>query len=101
MDATTLNALIDCAQVLAVAVIGGLFARDNRKRKQRLADAAEESRLNMKLLSAGLCLSVETARALKRGTVNGEMDDALDDAEDAKKEYYNFVNSVASKQIAG
>ena len=108
MDNTVLIVVIGCFQALAVAIIGGLFARDSRKKKMQLDDAetraalrVEESRLNMKLLSASLGLSVETARALKRGTTNGEMDEALDTAEAVKAEYYNFVNAVAAKQITG
>ncbi len=108
MDDTILIAIIGCFQMIAVAVIGGLFARDSRKRKKQLEDAevraalrAEESRLNMKLLSASLGLSVETAHAIKRGHTNGEMEEALGTAEAVKSEYYNFVNSVAAKQITG
>lgn len=108
MSDVVLIAVIGFLQAVTVAIIGILSARDNRRRKKQLDDAevraalrAEESRLNMKLLSASLGLSVETARAIQRSEMktNGEMKAALEKAEDMKTEYYGFINSVAARHI--
>ena len=99
-------AFIGLTQAIMVAVIGGLFAQDSKKRKQQLESAearaairAEESRLSMKMMSADVNLSVATARAVKEGKTNEEMDAALTSTEEALQEYYNFINTVAAKQI--
>jgi hypothetical protein len=106
MDTALVITVIGSIQTLAVAVIGGLFARDSKKRKLQLDDVAtrallraEESRLSMKLLSADVSLTMATARAVKEGRANGKMDAALALAEVAEAEYYAFVNAVAAKQL--
>ena len=100
-------AILGFLQAVTVAVIGGLFARESKRRNKELSvvDAraiirAEESRLSMKLMSASVGLGTATAKAVRDGHTNGTMEAALEEAESVKREYYNFVNTVASKQIA-
>jgi hypothetical protein len=107
LDTTLVIAVIGALQTLAVTVIGGLFARDSKRRKKQLDDAdvratlrAEESRLSMRLMSADLSLTRATAHAVKEGRANGTMDAAITEADAAELEYYNFVNGVAAKQVA-
>ncbi len=97
MDNEVLVAIILGVQAIVVAII----ARENNKRKQQAEVRAEESRLSMRLMSASLGLSVETAHAIKRGSTNGEMDSALEEAADARSEYDKFVRGVAATQITG
>ena len=94
-------------QAVSVAIIAGLFNRETRKRRadtekheKRAATRAEESRLAMKLMSANASLACATAIALKEGHTNGKVDKALKDAEKAQREYYDFINGVASSQMA-
>ena len=94
-------------QAISVAVIAGLFNREARKRKadtetleKRAALRAKESSLAMKLMSATASLSCATARAVIEGRVNGKTEDALKEAAKAQKEYYDFINGVASSQMA-
>ncbi|MDL2273464.1 hypothetical protein LJC34_02815 [Oscillospiraceae bacterium OttesenSCG-928-G22] len=106
MDTTLAIAIIGGIQAAVVALISGIFARDNKERKKmhdateaRAAIRAEESRLSMSLMSADMSLTLATARAIKEGKTNGKMDAALAAAETAQKEYYDFINSIAAKQI--
>lgn len=99
-------AIIGLIQALSVAIIGGLFARDSSRRKKaaedieaRAALRAEESRLAMKLMSADMGLTMVTARAVKEGKTNGEMEAALTLAENVKAEYYGFLNHMIAKQL--
>jgi len=100
-------AVIGMIQAMAVALIGGFFARDSHNRKKTLAATearaelrAEESLLAIKLMSASVNLGVATALAIKDGKTNGATDAALKEAEKAETAYKNFINKVAVKQIA-
>ena len=100
-------AIIGMVQALAVAIIGGLFARDSRHRKKALADTearealrAEESLLAMKMMSASVNLGISTATAIKNGKVNGIMNAALKVAGEVEADYQNFIKTVAVKQLA-
>ena len=100
------TALIGAFQMIVVAVIGGIFARDSKKRKKQLDNAearavlrAQESLLSMKLVYTSLNLSQETAVAVKKGKSNGELEAAIAGADEAKREYYDFINRIAVKQI--
>ena len=99
-------ALIGLLQAVSVVVIGGVFARSARRRKGEDDAAAarndlraQENRLSMSLMSASLRLGVATAVAVKDGTINGKMSAALDHAETAQTEYYDFINKTAANTI--
>jgi len=105
-------------QAVIVAIIAGLFSRENKKRiadnkvteekrakeaakvEKRAALRAEESRLAMRLMSANTSLAVATGMALKEGRVNGKMDAALKEAAMAQADYFKFINEVAATQMA-
>jgi hypothetical protein len=95
------------AQGVTVAIIAGLFQRENKKRaednakiEKRAAIRAEESMLAMRLMSANTSLACATGLALKEGRTNGKMDIALAEAGKAQADYFKFINDVASKQMA-
>lgn len=107
MDGTLVVALIGASEAIAVAVIAGLFARDAKKRKAHTDEQAaqhalraEENRLAMKLMSADMSLTMATAAAVRDGHTNGEMTAAFARAEKAELEYFDFINTTASKQLA-
>ena len=107
MNYTILVAVIGLFQAVSVAVIGGLFARDAKKRRKdhehtenRLKLRAKESLLSMKLSSANTNLTIVMARAIRDGKTNGEMEQALIGAEKAQHEYYDFINDIASKHMS-
>ena len=94
------------AQGVTVAIIAGLFSRENKKREaentkieKRAAVRAEESRLAMRFMSANTSLAVATGMALKEGRTNGKMDNALAEAGAAQAEYFEFINAIASEQM--
>ena len=94
------------SSTIIVALIGGFFARDLRKRgkeqektDKQAAVRAEESRLSMRLMSAGIKLSMAIATAFKNGKPNGDMDAAILNAKNAEAEYYNFINGLAAEHI--
>ena len=95
------------AQGITVAIIAGLFQRENKKRaadnakiEQRAAIRAEESQLAMRLMSANTSLAVATGMALKEGRSNGKMETALIEAGKAQADYFKFINDLASKQMS-
>ena len=99
-------AVIGLIQAVVMAILGGLFARDSKKRKDaarvieaRAALRAEESRLSMKLMSASVHLGMATALAMKEGATNGKMESALRNAKETESEYYDFINAIAARSI--
>ena len=95
-------AVVVAIQGVTVAIIG----RESKQRKaheKKQEDQAklraEESRLSMALMSANASLGVATAIAVRDKKTNGEMSDALKEAHSAKREYYAFINGVASTKV--
>ena len=100
-------ALIGAIQAVFVAIIGGFFARDSKKRKialdrsERRADLRkEESMLTVGLASSSVKLGIATALAVKEGHCNGKMTTAIDEAEKIHGEYKKFIQRLASEEIA-
>ena len=94
-------------QAVVVAIIVGLFNRENHKRaadnakiEKRAAIRAEESLLSMRLMAANTSLAVATGIALKENRTNGKMDIALAEAGKAQDDYFKFINSIASTQMS-
>jgi len=84
---------------LIQAGIVAIITRDAKKREKQASVRAEESRLSMKMMSASTSLSCAIAYAIKEDRVNGKMDTALAEAENAQNEYFRFVNRIASEQV--
>lgn len=102
-----IGGLFVLAQGATVAIIAGLFQRENKKRvednkkvEKRAAIRAEESRLAMRLMSANTSLACATGMALKEARTNGKMDIALAEAGQAQEDYFKFINGLASTQMA-
>ena len=95
------------AQGVTVAIIAGLFNRENKKRiadnanmEKRAKRRAAESQLAMSLMSANTSLAVATGLAVKEGRANGKMDIALAEAGIAQADYFKFINGIASEQMS-
>jgi len=100
-------AIVGLFQAVSVAIIGGLFARDNKKRKkeneyieERAKTRKKESLLSMKLISSNNKLAIATAHALRDGKSNGDMTKALEEAGKAQEAYYEFIDNIASERLA-
>ena len=107
MDHAVLISVIVAVQAIAVVVIKGMFSREAKNRKQahehaetRAKMRAKESLLTMKLMSANNQLAAATGRAVRDGHTNGEMEEALVEAQKAQHEYYEFINSIAAVHMA-
>ena len=93
-------AIIGCVQTIIIALVAAFFSYRDKRREKQASLRADESRLSMRMTSAAVSLACAHAYAYKDGHVNGKMDAALTEAAAAQKEYFNFINSVASKQMA-
>ena len=99
--------------LLPSLIVSLVMAVINRRQKRREAaqDAREaaqdaraearkqESLLHLNLQMATAKLSYATAMALKRGKANGEVEEGVDAYEEAKSEYYSFLNQQATEHL--
>lgn len=69
--------------------------------EERAATRKRESLLQLKMLMASNKLSFAVAMAVKRGKPNGEVEDAIDIYNEAKDEYYAFLNEQAAEHLTG
>jgi len=103
-------ALIGLIQGLSVAKINKSFAKSEKARQEQAekvekrADAREEEGLlSMRLLNSSIDLSMATALAVKGlagVSVNGNMDRAIQSAQQNKNDYDKFVDKIAVEQIS-
>jgi hypothetical protein len=106
-------AIIGCIQAVAVAFL----ARNEKKRKaredknmaerkaaedemrRRAVQRAEESLLNIQLMSASVRLGMASAIAIQEGKTNGMMTAALEEASKAESAYDVFIRRIAAKEV--
>jgi hypothetical protein len=86
-------------QPIVLAVLAALFARSNQKSKKRAEVRAEESKLAMNLSAATIKLCIVTAKTVRNEQVNGDMNDAMEHAERAQKEYQEFLHRVTAERV--
>lgn len=96
---------IVCAVIAAVsAVLVAVVERRNKKQIERTEMRAErramESKLSMDLMYANCSLALITAKKLANMHTNGDVEEAMQAATDAQKEYVSFVRNEAAKQFA-
>ena len=92
--------------VLPALIVGVVLAIFNRKQNKRDKEAEkhaearkEESLLALDLQMANAKLAYATAMALKRGHANGEVKDGIKAYEQAKKNYFDFMNRQAAEHL--
>ena len=92
--------------LLPSLIVALVMASINRRQKGRETeqDARAEARkresmLHLNLQMATAKLSYATAMALKRGKANGEVEEGVAAYEDAKREYYDFLNQQATEHL--
>jgi len=107
MENIIIIAIVGSFQAIAVAFISGLFSREAKtwkaeqlKAEKRAKLRVQESILSMKLMTANTKLTVATAIAVQEGKSNGKMSEALAEAEKAEREYRDFINHIATEQMA-
>ena len=81
------------------SVIGGVILYKIKKNDARAQEAQKIKEkgelLNLEMTAANGKLSYACAMAIKRGKVNGEVEDAVNAYEAAKEKYYEFLNMQA------
>ena len=99
-------AIISLIQAVAVAIIGGLLARDAKKRNEIDAKAEaraelrmQESHLSLTMMATCLKLGMATARAVKEGNPNGYLDTAVSEAMKADEVYQAFLTKMTSSRM--
>lgn len=92
--------------LLPSLIVSLVMAAINRRQKKRdalqdeLSEARkEETLLHLNLQMATAKLSYATAMALKRGKANGEVEEGVEAYEEAKHEYYDFLNRQATEHL--
>ena len=88
---------------LCVSVIM-LFVNAKQSKAMKESDARAKARkretlLSMELQMATAKMSYAVAMALKRGHANGEVEEAIEAYEEARKKYLDFLNEHAAEQI--
>lgn len=88
-----------CTGVITPIVVGIFLRRyekKNDKQNQEVNARSElrqkEGKLAMKVNMSTMSMAYATAMAVKRGHANGEMEAAIDEYNDARKAYLNFIN---------
>jgi len=106
MQTEIIVAIIVLIQSVATAIIGGMISKASKRQKDsadkaeaRAKERTEESRLSMKLQSASVSLSIANAVAIQSGNTNGALTGALQEAQLARLDYYNYVNGLASARM--
>jgi len=88
---------------IAVAVFMLYFERRMKKQDDMSAERArarkEECLLALELQMSTAKMSYATAIALKRGHANGEVEEAIEAYEPAKKKYFDFMNKQATEHL--
>ena len=104
MDAVTIitamSPMFSAAALVLVAVIETGNRRDRKRMDARAARRAEESRLSMEMMSANSKLSLVTAKKVMGQQTNGDVEDAMQTALRAQREYKDFKTRLAAGQVA-
>lgn len=93
------TSMIAALAAIAVAIIQALA---NKKQDKRETARQKNELLISKSVEASLSLAIATAKAVKRipdAKCNGDMDSALRNAQDAKREHRAFLQEQGIKSI--
>ena len=93
-------AVIGSITSLTVIVFQIRVAKNQKAANVRALRREEESRLSMALMGATCSLGIVTAKALTNQKLNGNVEEAMEQAEDAQKEYQGFLQRVTAASVA-
>lgn len=101
-----LGPTISGATLIAVAIIEAIAARerkhakeDRERTEERAKLRAKEARLNLEMLAATCSLSLICAKKLDGQHLNGDVEAAMKQANDAQKEYSDFLRGMGLWRI--
>ena len=102
-----ISIVLSSLTMIIVAIINTRATQDrkvteerNRKADELASKREKESRLSMQMMDATLQLSVVTANAVLGGHNNGNVERAKQAAEKAQAEYLQFLQEIASHEVA-
>lgn len=95
METEIIVSIITSISAIIVAVIGAVNIRLHHQEEKKAEQRAIEARLGMEMQVAAIELSDVIAIAVTGGHTNGNVEAARKKAKDAKKAYYDFINSIA------
>ena len=96
---TIVSSVIAAGSAIAVAIIETRAEKERQRTLARAERRERESRLSMELMSATCELSVVTAKAMKEGHTNGELEPALTKARKAQDDYQGFLRDTAAHAV--
>lgn len=91
--------IISSAALIVVAIIEAIAANERKKDKKLSEQRSKEMYLSLKMVSATLQLSVVSANALTGGYNNGNVEQAKKAAQEAEKEYNDFLKHLAADEL--
>lgn len=94
-----ISSVIAAGSAIAVAIIETRAEKDRKRTLARAERRERESRLSMELMSATCELSVVTAKAVKSGHMNGDLEPALIKARKAQEDYQGFLQDTAAHAV--
>ena len=99
--------LISAVAVVLVALIESKSSRERKQYKEdreraerRAAVRAEESQLSMEMMSANNKLTLVIAKKLNGQHTNGDVEEAMQAAVKAQKDYQMFLEETTARQVA-
>lgn len=88
---------------LVCGILLALFGRRQNSKdaavEQRAAARKKESLLSLEMNMANAKLSYAIAMAIKRGSPNGEVEEAIEAYDAAKKKYFEFLDKLAFESL--
>lgn len=94
---------ISCITPVLTGVLLFYWQRKQKEKdkttEQRASARKKESLLALKLSMANSKLSYACAMAIKRGKPNGEIEEAVEEYEAARRDYYEFLNQQATEHL--
>lgn len=100
MDTSVICALIAAAATIISACLAAKVDRNNKRSEERAKRRAHESRLAMDLMYSTCALSCICAKKLSGMHTNGDVEEAMQAAANAQKEYDDFCKDQASGNFA-
>ena len=95
-----LCALISAASAVAAAYATASVSRSARRSEERAKRRAKESRLAMDLMYATCSLSLVTAKKMTGMHTNGDVEQAMEDAAQAREDYISFARDQAAQNFS-
>ena len=92
--------IIPAIAAIIVAIIEVRGTRERKRTDQRAARRAQESRLSMDMMFTNSEMCDVLCIALQGGTINGNVEQAREQAAKAREAYRSFLRDQAANQVS-